>query len=59
MTVFLIFVFLCLFTGFAIATGIFVIVVSEESLRTILAYLFFLAVLAVPTLGKSSPTTFG
>ena len=52
MTVFLIFVFLFLFTGFAIAAGIFVIVVSDgESLKVILAYLLFLAVLAIPTFG--------
>ena len=52
MTVFLILIFLFFFTGFAIATGIFVIVIRDgELLRTILAYLLFLAVFAIPTFG--------
>lgn len=50
MTVILILVFLFLFTGFAIATGLFVFFVRDgERLRTILTYLLFLAVLGVPT----------
>lgn len=52
MTIFLILVFLFLFTFFAIATGIFVIAIRDgELLKTILAYLLFLAVLAIPTFG--------
>lgn len=50
MTVLLIFVFMFFFTGFALACGGFAIMLDGyTSLKTILGYLLFLIVLAIPT----------